>query len=54
MNDCAASKETGRLAHLMVFFLSVGYMHIGYGVAYTLLLPKAIMKYMILLRLEKR
>ena len=38
---------------IMIFFLAMGYIHIAYGIAYTFLLPKAMIRYLILQRLDK-
>ena len=54
MNNCVTNPETSRMAHLMIFFLGIGYVHMAYGIAYAILLPQAVMKYFFLQKLERK
>ena len=51
-NDCTELPETKALAHLMLFFLSIGYIPMIYAVVYAVLLPQAVMKYLFLRDLD--
>ena len=53
-NDCQAREETSPMAQLMLFFISVGYLQILYGLTYAYLMPQAIMRYFFLQSLERK
>ena len=54
LNDCKENPSTLRLVQIMFFFLTIGYVHLGYGIAFAIMLPAAIMKYIFLTKMESK